>query len=172
MIFFLHEVRYRIAGTQLQESPYMIASAIITAFSMTSLLAWFRYSCGLILSAKPAHDYTPQVAAANELGFLEVQQDLPHANERRVLDTLRQKLERDYHLLSYLLQHSPALHTGSESFEQRMMMLDFELMKACYALACLLSRSGARRILREMTQVVCYFANTMGERGVWTSVAE
>ena len=46
----------------------MIASAIIAAFSTASLLAWFRYSCGLVLSAKPAHDYTPQVAAANELG--------------------------------------------------------------------------------------------------------
>ena len=150
----------------------MIASAIITAFSLGSVLAWFRYSCGLILSAKPAHDYTPQVAAANELGFLEVQQNLPQANERRVLDMLRKKLERDYHLLSYLLDHSPALHTGSEGFEQRMMMLDFELMKAYYALASLLSRSTARRALQEMTQVVCYFANTMGERGAWTSVTE
>jgi hypothetical protein len=36
----------------------------------------------------------------------------------------------------------------------------------------LLSRSRARRVLQEMTQVVCYFANTMGERGVWTSVTE
>ena len=150
----------------------MIASAIITAFSLGSVLAWFRYSCGLILSAKPAHDYSPQVAAANELGFLEVQQNLPQANERRVLDMLRKKLERDYHLLSYLLDHSPALHTGSEGFEQRMMMLDFELMKAYYALASLLSRSKARRALQEMTQVVCYFANTMGERGAWTSVTE
>jgi hypothetical protein len=150
----------------------MIASAIITAFSMASLLAWFRYSCGLILSAKPAHDYTPQVAAANELGFLEVQQHLPNANERRALNTLRQKLERDYRLLNYLLDHSPALHTGTESFEQRMMMLDFELMKASYAVVSLLSRSRARRVLQEMTQVVCYFANTMGERGVWTSVTE
>ena len=150
----------------------MIASAIITAFSLGSVLAWFRYSCGLILSAKPAHDYTPQVAAANELGFLEVQQNLPQANERRVLDMLRKKLERDYHLLSYLLDHSPALHTGSEGFEQRMMMLDFELMKAYYALASLLSRSTARRALQEMTQVLCYFANTMGERGAWTSVTE
>jgi len=139
---------------------------------MASLLAWFRYSCGLILSAKPTHDYTPQVAAANELGFLEVQQHLPNADERRTLDTLRQKLERDYHLLNYLLDHSPALHTGTESFEQRMMMLDFELIKASYTVVSLLSRSRARRVLQEMTQVVCYFANTMGERGVWTSVTE
>jgi hypothetical protein len=150
----------------------MIASAIITAFSMALLLAWFRYSCGLILKAKPARDYAPEVAAANKLALLEVQHDLPNANERRALDLLRQKLERDYRLLSYLLDHSPALHTGNESFEQRMMMLDFKLMKAYYAMASKLSRSNARRALQEMTQVVCYFANTMGERGGWTSVTE
>lgn len=150
----------------------MIVSAIITVFSTASLLGWFRYSCGLILSARPARDYTPEVAAANELEFLAVQQDLPHALERRALDTLRQKLERDYHLLSYLLHHSPALETGSESFEQRMIMLDFELMKAYYALASKLSRSIARRALQEMTQVVCYFANAMGERGACMPSAE
>jgi hypothetical protein len=150
----------------------MIASAIITAFSMASLLAWFRYSCSLILSAKPAHDYAPRVAAANELGVLEVQKALPHAKERRALDTLRQKLERDYHLLCYLLEHSPALHAGSESFEQRMLMLDFELMKMFFAMTFLLPRASARRVLQEMTQVVCYFANAMGERGIWNSITE
>ena len=150
----------------------MIAIAIITVFSLAFLLAWFRYSCGLILSAKPAHDYTPQVAAANELRFLEVQHDLADASERRVLDTLRQKLERDYYLLSYLLDHSPALHTGSDGFEQIIMMLDFKLMKAFYSTVSMLSRSGARRALQEMTQVVSYFANTMGERGALTSVTE
>jgi hypothetical protein len=165
--------RYLLDGWYgLFRTTLMFISAIITAFTVVFLLAWFRYSCGLILNAKPAHDYTPQVAAANKLGLLEVQQDLPHANERRVLDTLRQTLEQDYHLLSYLLDHSPALHSGSENFEQRMMMLDFELMKAYYGLVSLLSRSKARRALQEMTQVVCYFANTMGERGGWTSVTE
>ncbi|HLK21266.1 MAG TPA: hypothetical protein VKT81_20085 [Bryobacteraceae bacterium] len=150
----------------------MIAIAIITVFSLGSLLAWFRYSCGLILSAKPAHDYTPQVAEANELGFLEVQHDLADASERRVLDTLRQKLERDYQLLSYLLDHSPAWHSGNDGFEQVMMTLDFKLMTAFYSGVSLLSCAGARRALREMSQVVCYFANTMGERGSLTSVTE
>jgi hypothetical protein len=170
MIFLPHERTYWNSGTDFPQP--MIAVAIISVFSLGSLLAWFRYSCGLILSAKPAHDYTPQVAAANELGFLEVQHDLPNASERRALDTLRQKLEQDYHLLSYLIDHSPALHTGSESFEQVMMMLDFKLMTAFYSTVSVLSRSGARRALHEMTQVVCYFANTMGERGGCSSVTE
>src|SRR5580704_1527697 len=51
MVFFFHTRTYCIDGTRSVE--LMIASAIIAAFSMGSLLAWFRYSCGLILSAKP-----------------------------------------------------------------------------------------------------------------------
>ena len=53
-----------------------------------------------------------------------------------------------------------------------MIMLDFELMKAYYVLASMLPRSIARRALQEMTQVVCYFANTMGQRGGWMSATE
>ena len=150
----------------------MLMGGVIAAFSLVFLLGWFRYSCGLILSAKPARDYTPQVAEANALAVLAVQHDLPLAKERRVLDTLRRKLERDYHLLNYLLHHSPAVHAGNEIFEQRMMMLDFELMQAYYVLVSLLSRSKSRAALHEMTQVICYFANTMGERGAWSPLTE
>jgi len=150
----------------------MLVATIIAAFSLLFLLGWFRYSCGLILSARPARDYTPQVAEANALAVLAVQQDLPLAGERRVLNTLRHKLKRDYHLLNYLLDHSPAIHAGNEIFEQRMMMLDFELMQAYYLLVSLLSRSKSRAALHEMTQVICYFANTMGERGAWSPLTE
>jgi hypothetical protein len=143
----------------------MLVGLILTLFSLASLFCWFRYSCGLILRAKPARDYAPEIAAANELQFPVVLENLPQANDRGVLKTLREKLEHDYALLSYLLHHSPAFHSGSEVFEQRMMMLNFELMKAYYAIA-------SKRALREMTQVVCYLANRMGERAAWTPLAE
>jgi hypothetical protein len=148
----------------------MIASGIIFGLCVALLLRWFRYSCGLILSAKPARDYAREVAARNELGFLEVQEHLAHAHERGQLDTLQKRLECDYYLLAYLLHHSPAL--GAESLERRMIMLDFELMKAYYALASKLSRSRARAALQEMAQVVSYFANSMGERAACTPSAE
>jgi len=44
--------------------------------------------------------------------------------------------------LSYLLDHSPALHTGSDGFEQVIMMLDFNLMKAFYSTVSVLSRQA------------------------------
>jgi hypothetical protein len=141
----------------------MILSLILLAVSTAMLLWWFRYTCGLILSAKPARDYTQQVAKANELGLLEVQHDLPQARERGQLDTLEKKLERDYNLLSYLLRHGPAFLAATENLEQRMLMLDFTLLKAAYTL------TWRKWALREMAQVVSYMANKMGERAdfVW-----
>ena len=142
----------------------MNISVIMIAVSIGLLAFWFRYTCRLILSAKSARDYSQEVAVANALRFLDVQKDLPEARERRQLDTLQKKLEKDYLLLRYLLHHGPVFHTLSERLEQRMLMLDFELLKAVYAVTSELSHANAKRAVQEMTQVVSYFANRMGER--------
>jgi len=77
----------------------MPISTIMIVVSTGLLIYWFRYSCRLILNAKPAHDYTEQVAAANDLRFLDIQQDLPFVRGRRQLDNLQKSLERDYRVL-------------------------------------------------------------------------
>ena len=136
----------------------MIISAILVIVSTGLLLWWFRYSCRLILSAPSARDYTKEVAQANELRFLEVQQDLVNASEPRQLHSLEEKLERDYTLLNYLLRHGPAFLARNDRLEHRLLILHFNLMRAWYAL------SKSRRALLEMTQVIGYFANKMGER--------
>jgi len=141
-----------------------MAGALVIGFCLSLLIWWFRYSCRLILNAQPAQDYTQEVAARNELQFLTVQHDLGEKDAGARLDVLQQKLERDYHLLNYLVHHSPALKAESEMIERRIMTLDFKLMKAYLAIASRLSRSAARRGLQEMIQVVRYFANTLGER--------
>jgi len=142
----------------------MIISAILVIVSTGLLLWWFRYSCRLILSAPSARDYTKEVAQANELRFLEVQQDLVKVSEPRQLDSLEEKLQRDYTLLNYLLQHGPAFLARNDRLEHRLLALHFHLMRAWYAVNCKLSLSTSRHALEEMTQVIGYFANKMGER--------
>jgi len=134
------------------------------AVSIALLMYWFRYACRLILSAKPARDYTRTVAEANELRFLEVQRGLASARERSHLDSFARKLDDDFHLLRFLLRHCPALYTGSDRLEQRMLTVHFQVMKAYYALSRHISQSKGRRTLQEMAQVVGYFANRLGER--------
>lgn len=120
----------------------MLIGAIVMLLSVSLLAWWFRYACGLILKAKPARDHLRDVAAANELEVLGVQQDLPSTSENIQLDILHGKLQRDYHLLYFLIHHTPTLRT--ENVEQRVMMVDFEVMKACYGLMSLLSGSRAK----------------------------
>jgi len=136
------------------------------------LIYWFRYTCRLILNAKPARDYTQQVAAANELRFLEIQHSLPNVRGRRQLDNLQKTLEHDYRLLSFLLRHTAALHPEADFLEQKMLMLHFNLMKAYYALICAISQSKGRRAIQEMLGVVTHLANRMGERATSAAVAQ
>jgi len=144
---------------------------IMIVLSTALLIYWFRYSCRLILSAKPTRDYTEQVAAANELRFLEIQQDLPFVRGRRQLDTLEKSLERDYRVLSFLLRHTVALHAETDFLEQNMLMVHFNLVRAYYVFICAISQSKGRRAIQEMVRVVSHFANCMGERGASAAVA-
>ncbi len=168
MIFFaqikIQHRRYTVPKTTL-----MTFSLILAGVSVSLFIYWLRYTCQLILSAKSARDYTRDVAAANQLRFLQVQQDLVQVRERVDLDTLHSKLENDYRLLTYLLVHGPAFQANGDRLEQAMLMLNFRLLKASYALACPLSVSIGKRALHEMTQVVGYFANRMGERSAYAA---
>jgi len=168
MIFFPHinvqHRRYEVSKTTL-----MIVSVIMTGVSVCLFIYWLRYTCQLILSAKSARDYTRDVAEANNLLFLQVQEELAKVRERFDLDTLHTKLENDYRLLTYLLVHGPSFHANGDRLEQIMLMLNFRLLKAYYALICPVSVSIGKRALNEMTQVVGYFANRMGERSAYAA---
>jgi len=142
----------------------------MSGVSVGLFIYWIRYTCQLILSAKSARDYTRDVAAANDLRFLEVQQELAQVRERFELDTLHSKLENDYRLLTYLLVHGPAFEANGDRLEQIMLMLNFRLLKTYYAVTCPISVSNGKRALLEMTQVVGYFANRMGERSAYAPV--
>jgi hypothetical protein len=149
----------------------MLPSSIMIAVSVGLLIYWFRYTCSLILRAKPARDYTQEVATANELRFLEIQQDLPFVEGRSQLDHVRKTLERDYRILSFLLRHTASLHAETDFLEQNLLVLHFTLTKAYYALICAVSQSEGKRAIQEMAGVVSHFANRMGERGAAVAVA-
>jgi hypothetical protein len=147
----------------------MIASVLIIAFSLVLFLYWFRYTCLLVLSAKSVKDYTLQVASANQLGFVEVQNSIAATNAPEHLDSLQKSLDRDFKLLMCLLRHAAGFHIGGYDLEHRMLMIDFALMRGWYAVMRHCSVPQAQRALREMSEIVGHFANTMGERGAATA---
>ena len=167
MIFFpqitVQHRRYEVFKTTL------MVSLIMSGVSLGLLVYWLRYSCQLILSAKSTRDYTRDVAEANDLRFLQVQQELAQVRERIELDSLRSKVKNDYRLLTYLLVHGPAFHANGDRIEQFVLMLNFKLLMAYYELTSPISVSIGKRALQEMTQVVGYFANRMGERSAYAA---
>jgi hypothetical protein len=142
----------------------MIASLLIIVVSTALLIYWFRYACLLILRTQTGKDYASGLAAANNLKYPEVHgrllQDAPAAE----IPALQKSLEADYFLLTYLLNHTVGLEVGGITVEQRMLMLDFKVMRMFCTLSSRLAVPQARAALAEMSSILKHLANTMGER--------
>lgn len=143
----------------------LIATVIITTSSAALFAYWFRYTCMLILSAKTTRDYAADVASANQLGFLQVQTAL-RDRASADLDTLKDSLDRDYAVLSYLLKHASSPSDADDAIEKRMLAINYRLMGAWYSTARRFSPAAAHSALQEMATVVAHFANSMGERAI------
>ena len=142
----------------------MIVSLLIIGVSLTLFLYWFRYTCILILSAKTSRDYATQIASANHLTFRETHETLMDESDTAPLEKMHQSLDRDYRLLTYLLQHVSGDTAAGGSLENRILMIDFRLLSVWYALTRRFSSQHARAALLEMASIVGHLANAMGER--------
>jgi len=140
----------------------LITTVIITASSVLLFGYWFRYTCLLILSAKTARDFAGQVAAANQLGFLEVQAQLRAASVN--LDSLLSTRDRDYAVLSSMLKQVRGSSVEESSLETTMLSLNYRVMRAWYRVSGVFSPAAARKALEEMSMVIAHFANTMGQQ--------
>jgi hypothetical protein len=143
----------------------MLETAITISIIVGSVLLfgyWFRYTCLLILSAKTTRDYTGEVAVANHMSFLEVQAAL-RASGPLELDKLHASLDRDYALVTNLIQNAGG---GEEDFrvEDRMLKMNYSFARLLFKTAGRLSPDVAKHALDEMSTVISHFANAMGER--------
>ena len=137
----------------------MLASILITAVSFVLLCYWFRYSCLLLLrnrleQAAPTQDH--------RFSYAQVREQVETAAD---LDPLRLSLERDYRIVTYLLQHTAGLGTQT-SLEDRLLQLDYRLMHHWYGLTHSAAPKLARRALSEMAEIVACLAQKMAPAGV------
>ena len=131
---------------------------VLTLGSLLLLGYWFRYTCLLILSAKTTRDFAGEVAAANQLSFLEVQAQL-RANGDANLDQLNAALDRDYARLTRLLR------PGQDcELEDRMLRVSYRITRLWYRSAGRFSSGAARNSLDQMSMVISHLANSLGER--------
>lgn len=137
----------------------MLASFLIIGFSLILFVYWFRYSCILLLRNFSEEPAPADTLADSRFGFTQVRERLQSDPE---LDPLRQSLDRDYRMISYLLQHAPDL--GLQSIEDRLLVLDYRVMRCYYLVTRVMAPPEARRALAEMAQVLAILAQKIGEQ--------
>jgi len=142
----------------------MWANVMFVAMSGVLLAYWFRYTCLLILSTRAIRDYAASIAEANALRFPEIQLELAREiPEGTHLDAIQSALDRDYRLLTCLMRHGAEFRMAGRKLEHRMLVLDFQIMRAWYAISSRMSSRYRRQALEEMVRIVRHFADTMGE---------
>jgi len=136
---------------------------VLVAISVLLFCCWFRYVCLLILAAETPHDYGRETADANQLSFPEVRARL-RGHDFADLSPLRKCLERDFAIVTYLLDHTPAATGFDICFDEAMLKLHFRAMSACFQLTHHNLHRCATDALEEMSLVVAHLANQLGER--------
>ncbi|HEU0120869.1 MAG TPA: hypothetical protein VFQ91_10115 [Bryobacteraceae bacterium] len=136
----------------------MVTSIVIIILSLAMFVYWFRYSCILILESSWNEEQAQVVAATNELTFGSITESLAAAESVEELDKLKDRLDRDLRLVASLLAKCPEVQEAGHSLECRMLMLDYKLMKAWYALTRSIAGPKAQQALREMAGIVGYMA--------------
>jgi hypothetical protein len=140
----------------------MLSISLIIFFSVVLFVYWFRYSCLLILQNRTS--FSEQTANNPGLNFPAVQERLK--GDRKgvdLLDQLHGDLSKDYRILCFLLRCSA--DSGVDPIERRMLMLDYWIMQAWYMTSRRVAPFQAHRALEEMSNIVSYFAYSVGRHG-------
>jgi hypothetical protein len=137
----------------------MLASLLIIGFSLILLIYWFRYSCMLLLRDFPEQSAAANAVSDSRFSFAEVRNRLQSDLE---LDPLARSLDRDYQVISYLLNHAPGL--GSQSVEERLLALDYKVMQRYYRVTRNLAPPQARRALVEMSSILAVLSRRIGQQ--------
>ena len=142
----------------------MMATALIIVIPTVLLISSFRYTCLRILRTQTHMDYAPGLAVANSLKYPDVQGRMLEDASAAELAALQKSLDADYVLLTYLLEHTAGLEASGITVKQRMLMLDFKVMRLLCALLRRLAVRHARAALAEMSSILEHLAGAMGER--------
>jgi hypothetical protein len=140
----------------------LLSISVIIFFSVVLFVYWFRYSCLLILQdrSSSSSSVAPNTSGA-KLTFPAVQRKLKDGEPGvALLDQLHHDLSNDYRVLCFLLRCSP--DAGVDPIERRMLMLDYWIMQAWYSVARRAAPPQARKALEEMSNIVSYFAYSVG----------
>jgi len=126
----------------------MIAGILIITFSFVLFVYWFRYSCVLLLRNAAERSATTQ-PDDERFSVAKVMERLKAEPE---LEPLERALERDYHVVTYLISHAADLELAS--IENRLLILDYRIMRLWSRLTRTMAPEQSRKALTEMASVL------------------
>jgi hypothetical protein len=136
----------------------MITSVFIIAISVILFVYWLRYSCVMLL--RNAQERGEMSNCADErFNVASVQESLKTGG---ALDPLEQALERDYHVVTYLIEHAADLELAS--IENKLLVLDYKLMRLWSRVTRTLAPQQSRQALSEMASVLSVLVGQMGDQ--------
>lgn len=141
----------------------MVTSVVIIILSLAMFVYWFRYSCILILESSWNEEQAQVVAMRYKLIFGSVEESLARAGTAEEMDRVKELLDQDLDRVVSLLSKSSELQEAGQSLESRMLLLDYQLMKAWYALTRTIAGPRAQTALREMAAVIGFMAGEYGD---------
>ncbi len=141
----------------------MSFSLILIGLSLALFAYWFRYSCILILRTQTAEDYSGEVCRANGLSFDLVKGQI-EANKDPNLIELYRSLERDYRVVSQLLDQISGSAPGENMLETKLLRANFRVTQAWFHMSHTLGLRSSVSALEEMAETIGHFANTFGQQ--------
>jgi hypothetical protein len=142
----------------------MFISLFVLLFSVGALAYWVRLTVTTILHTSEATAEALRLAEANRLEFPLVRQALAAADQAAEYGHLVESLRHDFLALTYLLRFAATDNVGRYSNEERLLVMDFHMMRAVYTFGRLFSPRVSRFALSEMTTVLEHFAGIMSRR--------
>ena len=145
----------------------MVTSVFIIAISVVLFAYWLRYSCTILLRTAQERAEMPTVAdprfnVSSVRERLQTKGDLG-ADMGPDLGQLECALDRDYHVVTYLIQHAADLELAS--VENKLLVLDYQLMRLWSRMTRTMAPQQSRKALSEMASVLSVLVGQMGEPG-------
>ncbi len=140
----------------------MITASLILILSTALLFFYFQATCQKILKREFEQEYFRRIVNANRLEFLAVRKALEEIDARADYPRLCTMLNCDFLALAYLLKYASNLKQR-HSLEERLVILYCRLAFLSSHLRGWL-RLGEKPAILQLTVILQYFSNVVGER--------
>jgi hypothetical protein len=136
----------------------MVTSVFIIVISVILFVYWLRYSCVMLLRSARERAEMPTVADER----FNVSSVLERLKTESDLAPLERALERDCYVVTYLIEHAADLELAS--IENKLLVLDYKLMRLWSRLTRTVAPQQSRKALSEMASVLSVLVGQMCEQ--------